>query len=104
VRVLVTAPGLEERAAEAAADSKTEQIVVLGGDGPGSLPALVAAGRAVTAAGGRPAVPAAGVAVMLYSSGATGGSKGVMLTHRNLVAAVTASRKKILVAHLEVLQ
>jgi len=90
-RMLVTAAELAGPAAEAAAASRASDVVVLGGSGAGSMSALLADGRAALASGARPVAgvdPAADVAVMLYSSGTTGMSKGVMLTHRNLVAAV----------------
>ncbi|GAA2170938.1 4-coumarate--CoA ligase family protein [Agrococcus versicolor] len=63
-----------------------DRIVVLDGlDGHPSLAALLSAGHAA------PDVtidPATHVAVMPYSSGTTGKPKGVMLSHRNLVANV----------------
>ena len=91
-RMLVTAAELGDRATEAAvASPRSPDVVVLGDGGAGSVPALLAAGRAALTSGSVPGPdvdPAADVAVMLYSSGTTGGSKGVMLTHANLVAAV----------------
>ncbi len=67
-----------------------ERLVVLdGADGHPSLPDLLAAGAPA------PDVtfdPATHVAVMPYSSGTTGRPKGVLLSHRNLVANVEQSR------------
>jgi acyl-CoA synthetase (AMP-forming)/AMP-acid ligase II len=90
--LMVTVPELAGRAAEAAAGSQLRDIVVFG-DAIGATPLarILAAGRGhIQAVGQPPAVadPRTDVAVMLYSSGTTGGSKGVLLTHRNLVANV----------------
>ncbi|AXJ09228.1 AMP-binding protein [Arthrobacter sp. PM3] len=66
------------------------QLVVLdGADGHPSLAGLLAAGAPA------PRVsfdPATHVAVLPYSSGTTGRPKGVMLSHRNLIANVEQSR------------
>jgi len=90
--LIVTVPELACRAAEAAEGSQVRDIVVIG-DSAGATPLarILAAGRGqIEAAGQQQAVPDPhkDVAVMLYSSGTTGGSKGVLLTHRNLVANV----------------
>lgn len=64
-------------------------IVLDGAEGHPSLPALLGEGR------GAPEVafdPATHLAVLPYSSGTTGRPKGVMLTHRNLVANVAQCR------------
>ncbi|WP_285162175.1 AMP-binding protein, partial [Mycobacterium tuberculosis] len=61
-------------------------IVLDGAEGHPSLPALLGEGRQA------PNVsfdPSTHLAVLPYSSGTTGRPKGVMLTHRNLVANVS---------------
>jgi acyl-CoA synthetase (AMP-forming)/AMP-acid ligase II len=87
-RFLLTVPPLVEGARAAAARSPVEEVFVLG-EGGGATPfgALLAGG------GGGPGVdldveidPGRDLAVMPYSSGTSGLPKGVMLTHRNLVA------------------
>lgn len=79
----LAAPALE---AAAARGIGAERIVVLDGlEGHTSLADLLAEGRPA------PEVeidPATHVAVLPYSSGTTGAPKGVMLSHRNLVANV----------------
>ncbi len=70
-----------------------DHVIVLDGvDGHPSLPELLGEGHAA------PDVsfdPATHLAVLPYSSGTTGRPKGVMLTHRNLVANVTQCRSTI---------
>lgn len=72
-----------------------EQLIVLdGAEGHPSLAALLGEGH------GAPEVffdPATHVAVLPYSSGTTGRPKGVMLTHRNLVANVAQVRPSLLI-------
>ncbi|RKT35707.1 acyl-CoA synthetase (AMP-forming)/AMP-acid ligase II [Microbacterium sp. AG1240] len=89
---VVTISPLLEHAAEAAraVGIPDERIIVLdGADGHPDLRSLLAEGRTA------PAVsfdPATHVAVLPYSSGTTGMAKGVMLSHRNLVANVEQCR------------
>lgn len=67
-------------------------IVLDGADGHPSLPALLGEGHQA------PDVtfdPATHLAVLPYSSGTTGRPKGVMLTHRNLIANVSQCRSTI---------
>lgn len=85
-RLLITDTQLRQRAHEAAAAAGVSEIEVLPLDGND---------LANPAAGGLPELdfdPAAHVAVLPYSSGTTGKPKGVMLTHRNLVANVAQIR------------
>ena len=83
-RLLVTAAPLAERAADAAkqAGLDDDAVIVIGGDGPSSLDTLLACTDEPPA----PAVDPDDTAVLPYSSGTIGRPKGVILTHRNLVA------------------
>ena len=83
-RFLVTVPPLLDRAREAAEATDVEEIIVFGAaDGATPFSSLLGWD-------GLPppvdVVPREDVTVMPFSSGTTGVSKGVMLTHRNLVA------------------
>ncbi|MFT4259307.1 AMP-binding protein [Microbacterium sp.] len=84
-------PGAKAAAASLGFDD--DHVIVLdGADGHPSLPALLGEGRPA------PEVafdPATHLAVLPYSSGTTGRPKGVMLTHRNLVANVAQCRSTI---------
>jgi len=82
-RLLITVPPLVGKAQEVAAKSKVEEIIVFG-EAAGAVPfaSLLIDGNA-------PDVrinPSEDLVALPYSSGTTGFSKGVMLTHRNLVA------------------
>ena len=99
-RLLVTVPPLVGKAQEAAAKSKVEEIIVFG-EAEGAVPfdSLLAGGAA-------PKVeidPAEDLVALPYSSGTTGFSKGVMLTHRNLVANLVQSARCIEIAEDETL-
>jgi 4-coumarate--CoA ligase len=81
---LVTVPMFLETATAAVADSSVEEVYVIGeADGCASIASL--AGAPLT---GQVPVDLDDVVVLPYSSGTTGVAKGVMLTHRNLVANV----------------
>jgi len=86
-RFLVTVPPFLDRALPAAEKAGVEEVFVLGGEFEGATPFAALLGAeddppevAIDADEDLVALP--------YSSGTTGLSKGVMLTHRNLVANV----------------
>jgi len=83
-RFLVTVPQFMDRAAPAAQQVGIEEIFVLG-SAPGATP-FAALLETDAPAPRAPVDPARDLAVLPYSSGTTGFPKGVMLTHRNLVA------------------
>jgi acyl-CoA synthetase (AMP-forming)/AMP-acid ligase II len=91
-RLIVTVPELAGKAAEAAAGLPAGDVVEIGGTQDATtLAQILEKGRGLIEAGGwqrAAADPQSDVAVILYSSGTTGGPKGVLLTHRNLVANV----------------
>jgi acyl-CoA synthetase (AMP-forming)/AMP-acid ligase II len=83
-RLLLTVPPFLDKALEAAGRSGVEEVFVLGqAEGATPFTELLAAGDTP------PEVdidPATDLVALPYSSGTTGINKGVMLTHRNLVA------------------
>lgn len=86
-KLLFTVSPFLDRADKAAEqvglDPATQVIPIDGADGRGGLADLIA----TTAPSPQPTIdPATDLAVLPYSSGTTGLPKGVMLTHRNLVA------------------
>jgi acyl-CoA synthetase (AMP-forming)/AMP-acid ligase II len=84
-RFLLTAPPLLDRAIEAATRSGVEEVFVFG-EAKGATPLaslFPATGTAPPSVGIDPAID---LVALPYSSGTTGLAKGVMLTHRNLVA------------------
>src|SRR2546427_4742027 len=83
-RFLVTVPSFMDRAAPVAQQVGIEEIFVLG-----RAPAATPCGPLLEPAASAPRTrvdPARDLAVLPYSSGTTGFPKGVVLTHRNLVA------------------
>ncbi len=90
-RFLLTVPSFMDRAAEAVKDTAIEEIFVFG-NAPGATP--------FSELSSHPADeftvdidPAEDLVALPYSSGTTGMAKGVMLTHRNLVANVCQSEQ-----------
>src|SRR5512132_3528226 len=84
-RFLLTTPPLLDRAIEAATRSGVEEVFVFG-EAKGATPfttLLPATGTAQPTVG---IDPATDLVALPYSSGTTGLAKGVMLTHRNLIA------------------
>ncbi len=81
-RLMVTIPPFLDTARTAATGTKVEEIYLIG-EAEGATPVTALFGRPTTDLG--PGVPQ-DLVVLPYSSGTTGLAKGVMLTHRNLVA------------------
>lgn len=89
-RMLVTIAAFEEVARAAMVGTDCRDLVVLDGGGTnGALSLADVLGEEMPAQA--PVDVANDVVVLPYSSGTTGQPKGVMLTHRNLVANVTQS-------------
>jgi acyl-CoA synthetase (AMP-forming)/AMP-acid ligase II len=87
-RFLLTVPPLMEKAKEAAAKSGVKEIFVFGeAEGATPFASLIAGGVAPETH----IDPEEDLVALPYSSGTTGFSKGVMLTHRNLVANLVQS-------------
>ncbi len=94
-RIVLTVPPLLEAAREAADSAGVEEIAVVG-EAEGATPLGDSLGDTASSGNfaseisgsGSPAEidPTTDIAVLPYSSGTTGLPKGVMLTHRNLVA------------------
>ncbi|WP_224814031.1 AMP-binding protein [Hasllibacter sp. MH4015] len=87
--MLVTISMFEEVARKAMAGTGCTELVVLDGGGDGALSLSDVMGAELPAQA--PVDVENDVVVLPYSSGTTGRPKGVMLTHRNLVANVTQS-------------
>ena len=93
-RFLLTVPPFLDKALEAAGRSGVEEVFVLGeGEGATPFASLMESGDTP------PEVefdPANDLVALPYSSGTTGVNKGVMLTHRNLVANLCQGKKTLL--------
>lgn len=86
--MLFTVPPFLDVAKEAAEGTQVKEIVLVGG-GSDDDEWIISLGELLEAGATAPAIeldPAEDLAVLPYSSGTTGLPKGVMLTHRNLVA------------------
>jgi 4-coumarate--CoA ligase len=81
-RILVTIPPLAAAASRAAAGTQVGEVYVFG-EAPGARPL---ASLYAAPLGGQVPVGPGDVVALPYSSGTVGLSKGVMLTHRNLIA------------------
>lgn len=82
-RLLVTVPSEVAKAAALTTRTTVEELVVFGeADAATSFSAL----RGDEAVSEAPVDPARDVVALLHSSGSTGHPKGVMLTHRNMIA------------------
>jgi acyl-CoA synthetase (AMP-forming)/AMP-acid ligase II len=93
-RFLLTVPALCDRAVEAARRSGIEDVFVIG-DAPGGAATPFAdllADPERTSATAVAIDPARDLVALPYSSGTTGSAKGVMLTHRNMVAILAELR------------
>ena len=90
-RFLLTIPQLLAGAQEAVEGSGVEEIFVLTPDGAASPEGTTPITELFTSGSTRPTVTVdpSDLAVLPYSSGTTGTAKGVMLSHRNLVAAIS---------------
>ena len=84
-RFLVTVPQLAERALEAAAAAGVEEVFSIG-EAAGTTPFDELLAPPGTPAPDADVDPATHLVALPFSSGTTGFPKGVMLTHRNLVA------------------
>ncbi|MGY0236387.1 AMP-binding protein [Longispora urticae] len=83
-RLLVTVPSEVDKARTLTPRTKLEEIIVFGAaDGATPFAALLADDRTPP---DPPIDPARDVVALVHSSGSTGHPKGVMLTHRNMVA------------------
>jgi acyl-CoA synthetase (AMP-forming)/AMP-acid ligase II len=92
-RILVTVPPFLDTAREAAEEVGEVELVVVG-EAEGAMPL----GELIEADAEPPEVginPDRDLAVLPYSSGTTGMPKGVMLTHRNLVANINQANARM---------
>ena len=87
-RFLFTFPGVAQVALDAAQRAGVTRVYSFGGEVPGATPFDELLARSEEAEGSDPsvAIDPDDIAMLPYSSGTTGLPKGVMLTHRNLIA------------------
>lgn len=100
-KFLVTAPEFVGTAQEAAAQSSVKEVFVTG-ESPGAAPFSSVIGGGVLDTDVDIEITE-DVAALPYSSGTTGFPKGVMLTHRNLVANICQFRSVHRTSHTDVL-
>jgi acyl-CoA synthetase (AMP-forming)/AMP-acid ligase II len=95
-RMLLTTPQFLQEAREAAEQAENCEVFVLGeADGAASFSELLGDPEAAPEVAIDPVLD---IAAILYSSGTTGLSKGVMLSHRNLVANMVQSEAVLAVS------
>jgi acyl-CoA synthetase (AMP-forming)/AMP-acid ligase II len=82
-KLLITIGLFADTAKEAIADTNISEIVIIGDPIDGTTPIQQLFGAPISQV---PINPAEDIVVLPYSSGTTGFPKGVMLTHRNLIA------------------
>lgn len=111
VRMLITGPKHLALLQDDLGEVKGLQFIVTMGDQPGgpglTFPEALEKGRAAVVGGdrsfGEATVAPDDLAVLIFTSGTTGASKGVMLTHRNIASNVVGTSCHVAISHDDVL-